>query len=296
MNKLRSINVVSDCRKDMASLLSEVIETTRTIEQRLESKDGWSAVASRLDVESDPLVVLRFLASLMLRKARIHAIAVLYANEMNNLHSLSVQMRPVLECVGQVVFMFHNIVIAPGIQMSPDDAITLSGNRMNADFYQTFLKASRGQINREQLRSMAAGAQNDAAASVGATKPKQQKSWRLNQVDKVANLTAGESWYTYLSDHFVHGESANLKGYSWQGGVTSNNQIQDEFAFLSILSYLVEQVALMNTNAILCPAPRDTDDQWSQWVEPMLSHLRDVRGRSKALMKKANKIVTLTRK
>ena len=34
----------------------------------------------------------------LLRKARLHAIAVLRANETGNVHSLAVQMRPVLEC------------------------------------------------------------------------------------------------------------------------------------------------------------------------------------------------------
>ena len=146
------------------------------------------------------------------------------ANETSNLHSLAVQMRPVLECAGQVVFIFHNTIIAPDLLVSREKAIATYGNRLNADFYQTFSRVTRGQISREKLREMATQAQAAAAASVGAAKPKRQKSWRLYQADKVANLAKGDEWYDYLSDHFTHGKSADWKGLSWRGGVMSIDQ------------------------------------------------------------------------
>ena len=49
---------------------------------------------------------------LFLRKAKIHMVAVLRANENSNVHSLAVQMRPLLECTGQVVLIFHNLISA----------------------------------------------------------------------------------------------------------------------------------------------------------------------------------------
>ena len=48
-----------------------------------------------------------------LNKAQIHIAAVLVANESNNLHSLAVQMRPVLECAGQVVLVIHTLCLEP---------------------------------------------------------------------------------------------------------------------------------------------------------------------------------------
>ena len=250
--------VVARYREDMARMLAEVIETTRKLEQRMAITGGWRKASAELDLESDPSATLRFQGALLLRKARVHSLAVLRANETNNLHSLAVQMRPVLECAGQVLFIIHYTILAPGVQISPENAAMTYGNRLNADFYQSFRKLTRGQINREELRKMATQAQVDAATSFEAVKPKQQKSWKFNQADKVANLAKGDAWYAFLSDHFIHGKSANLKGFSWQGGVMSIDQVEDEFAFLGLMSYLVEQVALMNAAAALCPAQEES--------------------------------------
>ena len=103
----------------MASLLTKTIAATRNLERRLESSDGSVEPLDELDLDADPAVSVRILCRLLLRKARIHASAVLRANESNNLHSLAVQMRPVLECAGQVVFFFHHLVIAPDVEMEP---------------------------------------------------------------------------------------------------------------------------------------------------------------------------------
>ena len=62
---------------------------------------GWREATARIDVDADPTATLRIVGALLLCKARIHTVAVLRANETSNLHSLAVQMRPVLECAGQ---------------------------------------------------------------------------------------------------------------------------------------------------------------------------------------------------
>ena len=292
MSKNPSEVDVARCRADMAKLLTEAVEITRKLEQRMDVTGGWCEATAEIDLEADPSATLRIPSALLLRKARVHTVAVLRANETSNLHSLAVQMRPVLECAGQVVFIFHNTIIAPDLLMSREKAIATYGNRLNADFYQTFRRVTRGQISREKLREMATQAQAAAAASVGAAKPKRQKSWSLYQADKVANLAKGDEWYDYLSDHFTHGKSADWKGLSWQGGVMSIDKVEDEFAFLGLMSYLVDQVAIMNAAAALCPVAGDADDQWDRWIEPTLVQLRDVRESSKTLVDAARVSVT----
>lgn len=283
---------VAHCRAGMAELLMKVLETTRKLERRLDVNGGWNEATAKIDINADPVASLRITGALLLRKARIHIVAVLRANETNNLHSLAVQMRPVLECAGQVVFAFRNTIIAPNLLMSRENAAAMFGNRLNADFYQTFLRRTKGQISPQKLQEMGMQAQAAAAASLGASKPKRQKSWSLNQADKVEILPGGRKWYRYLSEHFSHGRVADWRGFSWRGGVVSIDKVEDEFAFLGLMSYLVEQVAHMNAAIALCPVAGDTGNQWDQWVEPMLAQLRDVRESSKTLMSAARVAVT----
>lgn len=255
----------------MAKLLMEALETTRKLERRLDITGGWQEATAQIDMDADPVAALRIEGALLLRKARIHTVAALRANETNNLHSLAVQMRPVLECAGQAVFRFRNLFIAPDVLMSREKATALLGTRMNADFYQTLRRRTKGQISPKKLRNMATEAEGAVAEEFGAAKPKRQKAWSLNQADKVAALAKGHEWYGYLSKHFNHGRAVNWRRLSWQGGVISIDRVEDEFAFMGLMSYLVEQVAHMNAAVALCPGARDVGDQWGEWVEPALA-------------------------
>ena len=274
---------VARCRAGMAELLTKAVAMTRKLEQRLDVAGGWREATARIDLEADPAASVRIMGALLLRKARIHAVAVLRANETNNLHSVAVQMRPILECAGQVVFFFHNLMIAPNVQMTPERAVEMVGNRVNADHYQWFRRRTKGEVSPDELREVEAQAQEAAASFAGAPKPKRRKGRRLNQVDKVAALKGGQQWYRYLSEHFSHGKAADWRGLSWRGGVMTIDTVEDEFAFLGLMDYLVEQVALMNAHAAWCPVAGDTDDQWDRWIEPMLAELRNVRESSRAL-------------
>ena len=276
----------------MAELLTEAVEMTRNLERRLDVAGVWDEATMQVDLDAEPVAALRFQGGLLLRKARIHTVAVLRANETNNLHSLAVQMRPVLECVGQVVFIYETSIIAPDFLMSRKKASATLASRSNADFYQTLVRRTKGQISPKELRKLAIQTEADAAASVGVANPKRQKSWRLNQADKVARLAKGREWYNYLSDYFTHGKLAEWRGISLRGGVMSIDRVEDEFAFLGLMSYLVEQVACMNAAAALCPVAGDAADQWDRWVEPMLEKLREVRESSKTLVERARVAVT----
>ena len=100
-------------RAGTASLLAESVEETSEIERWLDTEEvvgneagsllqSWLSnseeeLSSAMDVlEDDPARLYRIICALLLRKARIHSLAVLRANETNNVHSVAVQMRPVL--------------------------------------------------------------------------------------------------------------------------------------------------------------------------------------------------------
>ena len=281
---------VSRCRARMAELLAEVITTTSQLEESLDGGRSWSEAAAEIDLDADPHATYRILGTLLLRKARLHTLAVLRANESSNLHSLAVQMRPVLECAGQVVFTFRNAYIAPDLLMSREKALETLMKRLDADFYQTLRSRTKGAVSAEELRGMAAEA--EAAASFGAPPIPEPKTWSFRQSDKVASLEGGQKWYAYLSERFGHGRGVDWKGLSLRGGVVSNNRVEDEFAFLGLMSYLARQVAAMNAHAALCPFAGDAGDQWERWVEPALAQRRHVRESSDALVAAAKAAVT----
>ena len=130
-------NEVARYRAGMTNLLAKSVAMPRELERWLDVTGGRLDATARIDVDADPAASLRIVGALLLRKARIRAVAVLRAHATSNLPSLAVQMRPVLECAGQVVFLFHNTVIAPNLLMAPERAAGAVGNRLNADHYQT---------------------------------------------------------------------------------------------------------------------------------------------------------------
>ncbi len=137
-------------------------------------------------------------------------------------------MRPVLECAGQVVFFFHNLMMAPNVLTTPERAVEVVGARLNADHYQWFRRRTKGEVSPDELREVEAQAQEAAASFAGAPKPKRRKGRRLNQADKVATLKGGRQWYRYLSERFSHGKTADWRGLSWRGGVMTIDRVEAE--------------------------------------------------------------------
>lgn len=264
---------ISRCRASMAKLLTEAAATTHKLEQRLDVIGGRFEDIVRTAPNSDPTAVNRLMIALLLRKARIHTIAVLRANESSNLHSLAVQMRPILECAGQVVFLLHNLIVAPNLLVPPERAIEKVGNRIDADHFQTLVRLTRGKISRDELRRVEREAQEAAAITAGAAKPKKNKRRRYTYMDKVEVLKGGRNWYSYLTKYFVRGNVKNWAGLSAHGGVVTMDMVQDQFAFASFMDYLMSQVGLMNAYAALFPVGRDTE----LWMERTMAQLHDAR-------------------
>ncbi|MDE0132991.1 MAG: hypothetical protein OXN79_11640 [bacterium] len=280
------------CRSDMAELLGEAVAMTGELERWLYGAVGWPEESANADFGDDPVDAFRTETALALRKARIHSAAAIWANKTNSLHSLAVQMRPVLECAGQVVFLFHNLIIAPDLEMPRELDIEVVGARIDADHFHTLRRRTRGQVSAEELLEVEAQAQEAAAAWAGAPRPIRRKKRRFTQEDKVKPLPRGPEWYGYLSEHFCHATAAEWKGLSYRGSVVSTNQVEDELAFLKMMGYLAPTVALMNSAAALCPGGFDANRQWKEWVEPTLAQLKRTRDLSKTLTDTAGMAVT----
>ena len=211
--------VVAQSRRGMADVLARTVETAAEIERWLDGAadegEAWSLLRAWLSntpedyssrkavLKEDPTRIGRITCVLLLRKARLHTLAVRRANETNNVHSLAVQMRPVLECAGQVVFIFHNLIIAPNLTIEPERAVNVVGGYLNADYYRTIIGITKGTVGHEQLLKTISA----ASALSGMSKEEVLGGRSLRQEDKVAALEGGKAWLCLL---FIHPGAPNL--------------------------------------------------------------------------------------
>ena len=263
---MASASEVGRYRTGMANLLAKLVGAVGETERWLDVAVEGDEASARAVLEDDPTGAFRITCALLLRKAQIHMVAMLRANENNNVHSLAVQMRPVLECAGQVVLVFHNLMI------EPERGVSVVLSYMNADYYGTFIRLTKGGVSHEHLLTQISEAS-------GMSKEEAAKGRSLRQADKVAQLDGGKDWYGYLSECFCHGK-ADWTGHSWQGGVSSINTVQDEYTFAGLMDYLVNQVAVMNAHAALCPVAGEMGP--GRRVESALARLHEVRAATKA--------------
>ena len=210
----------------------------------------------KAEIEHDPFTVFRLDTVLLVRKARLHVIAVLAANHDSNHHSLAVHMRPALECAGQVVSISRNLFIAPD-----SNAV---GQYLNADYYQTMQRHTKGQLGHDYLL--------DSIAKVDPL-GSSRRSKGLNEVDKVQTLEDGPAWYDYLS-RFHHPKLDTLRGPSFLGGVRSNNTPQDQLACTALLDYLAHQMLVMVAHAGLSPS---TDPGTDPFLAEVFARLAEKR-------------------
>ena len=257
---------VARYRTGVAGLLARVVVAVGETERWLDFAVDGDEASTRAVLEDDPTAALRMMCALLLRKAKIHMVAVLHANKTGNVHSLAVQMRPVLECAGQVVLIFHNLMI------ESERGETVVRSYMNADYYRTIIGLTKGDVGHEQLLTMIMEAS-------GMSEEEVRKGSSLQQADKVAALKGGKAWYGYLSEYFCHGR-ANWSGHSWQGGVNSTNTVLHGFTCAGLMDFLVRQVAVMNAYAALCPV---AGEMAHGRIEATLAQLHEVRATTKAL-------------
>ena len=223
--------VVSKYRESMAECLQASLVG---INDFLSSVDfeGIFVPIDQAEFDDDPAIAFRKMSYLLIAKARLHMFAALRANKEGNIHSLAVQMRPALECAGQVVSMFKDLF---GKEPSAENRIS---RYLNADYYQTVVRLSRGQIDHNEILD-----QINAAIPMGTVPFRKISSFR--ESEKVKDLEFGENWYGHLSDCFLYSDLPALKNHSYFGGVSSCNTMYDEYGFAALLDYLAHMVMVM---------------------------------------------------
>ncbi len=194
--------------------------------------EGIFAPIDQAEFDHDPAIAFRKMSYLLIAKARLHVFAALSANKEDNIHSLAVQMRPALECAGQVVSMFKDLF---GKEPGAENRIS---RYVNADYYQTVIRLSKGQIDHNEILNRI----NDAIP-MGTVPVRKIRSYR--ESEKVKDLEFGENWYGHLSACFFHSDLSALKNLSFFGGVGSCNTMYDEYGFAALMDYLAHQVMVM---------------------------------------------------
>ena len=161
-------------RTGMADVLKGQVAEVGKIKGLLGVRVGDDA-SERAVLEDVPLGPFRLHCALLLHKAQMHMVAVLGANESNNLHSLAVQMRPVLECAGQIVLVIHTLYLEPERVREVDDYF-------DRDYLGTLIRATKGEMRHEQLLAQISKSREEF------DKELLVKARSLKQEDKVAPL------------------------------------------------------------------------------------------------------------
>ncbi len=223
----------------MAGLLQESVAAISDLLSTVDFEDLFRPI-DQAKFDDDPILPMRRMSYLLIAKARLHVFAALCANRSSNIHSLAVQMRPALECAGQVVSLFQNLLgKLPGAE-------SRISRYIDADYYQTFTRLSKGQIDHDELL-------NQINLANPMRKEPLRKLRRFRELEKVRDLEFGDNWYRHLSNCFYDSNLSALKGLAYYGGVRSCNTVQDEYAFAVLMDYLTHQVMEMLLYAAMCP-------------------------------------------
>lgn len=192
-------------------------------------------------------VGIRNQCGLWLRKAQLHTHAVLLANQSNNLHSMAVQSRVLLECAAPVLSMANAAAKGSAREVK---------RIMNAVEYETITAmraVARDSLDPDTLQALVV----DARKSVGDLGTRPPK--RVTIADRLESITTGYEWYDFLSERFYHSDADTLMGWSRAGGVRQPEGNADEFSFGFFLDYLAGLLFLMidGYGLLLIAANRD---------------------------------------
>ncbi len=219
-----------------------------------------STIGQRPD--DDPVLPIRLLSQLLVKKARLHVYAAWCANDSDNLHSLGVQMRPALECAGQVVSVTQQL-----FSKKPSVHGKLV-QYLDADYFHTLRRITKGQLDTASLKAAIANAH-----PIGETPPR--KAGKLGASDTVKSLEFGPRWYAHLSDSFHYPDLDALQGFSFCGGVTKRQPHEYESAYAFLLDYLAHQVLVMIMYAGLLSESASSPDGLCESAAALLNWKRE---------------------
>lgn len=198
--------------------------------------------------KKDRKAVFEVTTGLLVRKACLHVTAALRANDTSNMHSLAAQMRPALECAGQVVTTMKDLF------EGGDRGKSALISQTTADYYKTITRLSQGELDPQDLLP-------DIVKMHLANYETGPAKGRFYLRDTVKDLEYGRECYDHLSDCFFHSDLTALKGYGFCGGVSSSNPVDDQISFGSLLDYLADQVLIMIHYAAMCPPETKAKEQ-----------------------------------
>ena len=174
-----------------------------------------------------------YFEGLCLPKAGIHMTAVLRANEQNNIHSLGVHARVLIECAAELVSVGH-----AAVEGTPK-ALERVLNAQEFDTHQLLRRITRGQVSREELEASTTRARE----GIGLFDGKQPRGTTI--ADRVSILTQGKVWYDYLSRGFCDSTVDALRKSPGSGGVLPAPECQFDLAFAVILNCALTYVCQM---------------------------------------------------
>ena len=249
-------------RASMAGFLQKSLAAMNGILSTVDL-DGIFCPIDQAKFDEDPMMPFRRMSYLLIAKARLHVFAALSANKSSNIHSLAVQMRPALECAGQVVSLFKDLF---GKYPRAESTIR---RHLDADYYQTVVRVSRGQIDHDELLKQ-------ISVANPMRKEPLRKIMRFRESEKVRDLEFGGNWYDYLSNCFYHSDLSALKDLSYYGGVRSCHTVRDEYAFAELMGYLAHQVMVMVMYAAVCPDDGLKEDKRSDKAVELLRKKKEI--------------------
>lgn len=184
--------------------------------------------------ENNPTLAVRNKCGLLLRKAELHLLAVLRADDGNNLHSLAIHLRIIMECTA-------HLVPTTGLtgKESPK-AFQKNINNLEYDILDTVQRAGRGMVENDEIMNII----TKGRRSIGDYRD--TRPTRVTIRDRIKVLPNGEWWYQHLSTHFRHGHGmGTLDKDSFHGGAMSAGTLMDELALVLFLEYAVELAIYM---------------------------------------------------
>ena len=199
------------------------------------------------DIGADDALALdavRCFYGLVLRKIGFHICAVLRSNEQNNVPSLGVHARVIVECAAELVPMLRIL----GEDGPKEFARLLNNQEYDGNYW--LLRLSKGEISREEL---AAGVTR-AREGIGLFDGRQPT--RVSVSDRVSLLTEGNWWYAYLSDCFCHTTPDKFRKVPGLGGVVPAPEYQFDLVFVKVMNCALTYIcqALIAYGSIIASA------------------------------------------
>ena len=225
-----------------AALINHFTEAQNLLQTNQREVDLYRPVPDFPEEASDHEILAETfrLWSIVSRKTGFHIASVLLANAQNNIHSLGVHAKVLMECAAEMMSMGKNAA-----EQTPE-ALDYILNNQEYDANYWLLRLSKGSISREELVAMV----TEAREGIGLFDGKQPT--RVSLSDRASILAEGKIWYPYLNDSFCHTKPDRLRGVPGLGGVLPSPKLQLDLAFVFVLNIALHYTcqALMSYGGI----------------------------------------------